>query len=47
MELGVVAQDAELTRRHDEIPGWDDMPAEKKLALTTLALPSGNPRRGS
>ena len=27
-ELGVVAQDAELTRRHDEIPGWDDMPAE-------------------
>jgi arylsulfatase A-like enzyme len=27
-ELGVVPQDAELTRRHDQIPGWDDMPAE-------------------
>jgi arylsulfatase len=27
-QLGVVPQDTELTRRHDEIPGWDDMPAE-------------------
>jgi arylsulfatase A-like enzyme len=27
-ELGVVPQDAELTRRHDQIPGWHDMPAE-------------------
>ncbi len=25
-ELGVVPADAELTRRHDEIPAWDDMP---------------------
>jgi arylsulfatase len=26
--LGVVPEDAELTARHAEIPGWDDMPAE-------------------
>ena len=25
-ELGVIAPDAELTARHDEIPAWDDMP---------------------
>ena len=33
-ELGVVPDGAELTRRHDEIPGWDDMPAELKPVLT-------------
>jgi arylsulfatase A-like enzyme len=32
-KLGVVPEDAELTARHDEIPGWDDMPAELKPVL--------------
>jgi arylsulfatase A-like enzyme len=32
-KLGVVPNDAALTRRHDEIPGWDDMPAELKPVL--------------
>ena len=32
-ELGVVPADAELTRRHDEIPAWDDMPADLKPVL--------------
>ena len=32
-ELGVVPSDAELTKRHDEIPAWDDMPAELKPVL--------------
>jgi arylsulfatase A-like enzyme len=32
-ELGVVPTDAELTRRHDEIPAWDDMPAELRPVL--------------
>jgi arylsulfatase A-like enzyme len=32
-ELGVVPADAELTRRHDQIPAWDDMPAELKPVL--------------
>ena len=32
-ELGVVPEDAELTARHAEIPGWDDMPAELKPVL--------------
>ena len=32
-ELGVVPEDAVLTRRHDEIPGWDDMPAELRPVL--------------
>jgi arylsulfatase A-like enzyme len=32
-ELGVIPADAELTRRHDEIPAWDDMPAELKPVL--------------
>lgn len=32
-ELGVVPETAELTRRHDEIPAWDDMPAELKPVL--------------
>jgi arylsulfatase A-like enzyme len=32
-ELGVVPADAELTRRHDEIPAWDDMPTELKPVL--------------
>ncbi len=30
---GVVPEDAELTARHDEIPAWDDMPAELKPVL--------------
>jgi arylsulfatase A-like enzyme len=33
-ELGVVPQDAVLTKRHDEIPAWDDMAAELKPVLT-------------
>ena len=32
-ELGVIPADAELTRRHDQIPAWDDMPAELKPVL--------------
>ena len=32
-ELGVVPAEAELTARHDEIPAWDDMPAELKPVL--------------
>ena len=32
-KLGVVPKDAELTKRHDEIPAWDDMPAELKPVL--------------
>ncbi len=32
-ELGVIPQDAELTPRHDEIPAWDDMPANMKPVL--------------
>ena len=32
-ELGVVPEDAELTVRHQEIPAWDDMPAELKPVL--------------
>jgi arylsulfatase A-like enzyme len=32
-ELGVIAEDSTLTRRHDEIPAWDDMPAELKPVL--------------
>ena len=32
-ELGVIPQDAELTKRHAEIPAWDDMPAELKPVL--------------
>jgi arylsulfatase len=32
-ELGVVPDDAELTDRHEEIPAWDDMPAELKPVL--------------
>jgi arylsulfatase A-like enzyme len=31
--LGVVPEDAELTARHAEIPGWDDMPADLKPVL--------------
>src|SRR5207248_1594301 len=33
MELGVIPADAELTKRHDEIPAWDDMPEEMKPVL--------------
>jgi arylsulfatase len=32
-KLGVVPKDALLTRRHDEIPSWDEMPAELKPVL--------------
>jgi arylsulfatase A-like enzyme len=32
-ELGVIPREAELTGRHDEIPAWDDMPAELKPVL--------------
>jgi arylsulfatase A-like enzyme len=32
-KLGVVPQAAELTKRHDEIPAWDDMPTELKPVL--------------
>ncbi|MFV8164394.1 arylsulfatase [Mycobacterium sp. 134] len=32
-DLGVVPEDAALTTRHAEIPGWDDMPAELKPVL--------------
>jgi arylsulfatase A-like enzyme len=32
-ELGVVPADCELTARHDEVPGWDDMPDELKPVL--------------
>jgi arylsulfatase A-like enzyme len=32
-ELGVLPAAAELTKRHTEIPAWDDMPAELKPVL--------------
>lgn len=32
-ELGVIPQDAELTKRHKEIPAWDDMPEDMKPVL--------------
>jgi arylsulfatase A-like enzyme len=32
-ELGVIPPEAELTRRHDEIPAWDDMPEDVKPVL--------------
>jgi len=32
-DLGVIPTDADLTRRHDEIPAWDDMPDELKPVL--------------
>ena len=32
-ELGVVPQDAELTKRHDEIPAWDEMDESLKPVL--------------
>ena len=32
-ELGIIPQDAELTKRHAEIPAWDDMPDELKPVL--------------
>jgi arylsulfatase A-like enzyme len=31
--LGVIPADTELTQRHDEIPAWDDMPAELRPVL--------------
>ena len=33
-ELGVIPATAELTKRHKEIPAWDDMPAELKPVLS-------------
>ncbi len=33
-QLGVIPQDAELTKRHAEIPAWDEMPAELKPVLS-------------
>jgi arylsulfatase A-like enzyme len=32
-KLGVIPPDCELTRRHDEIPAWDKMPADLKPVL--------------
>ena len=32
-ELGVIPRDAELTKRHDVIPAWDEMPNEMKPIL--------------
>jgi arylsulfatase A-like enzyme len=32
-ELGVIPDDAELTKRHDEITAWDDMPEDLKPVL--------------
>jgi arylsulfatase A-like enzyme len=32
-ELGVIPPEAELTRRHDEIPAWDEMPEDVKPVL--------------
>jgi arylsulfatase len=32
--LGVIPQDAQLTARHKEIPGWDEMPAALKPVLS-------------
>jgi hypothetical protein len=32
-ELGVIAPDADLTQRHQEIPAWEDMPEELKPVL--------------
>jgi arylsulfatase A-like enzyme len=32
-QLGVIPADAELTARHDEIPAWEDMPADLKPVL--------------
>ncbi len=32
-QLGVIPEDAVLTKRHDEIPGWDEMPAALKPVL--------------
>jgi arylsulfatase A-like enzyme len=31
--LGVIPEDADLTKRHDEIPAWDDMPDDLKPVL--------------
>ncbi len=32
-ELGVIPEDAELTPRHEEIPAWEDTPAELRAVL--------------
>jgi arylsulfatase len=32
-ELGVIPQEAQLTRRHDEIPAWEDMPEKLRPVL--------------
>jgi arylsulfatase A-like enzyme len=33
-QLGVIPPEAELTKRHPQIPAWEDMPAELKPVLT-------------
>jgi arylsulfatase len=33
-ELGIIPEDAELTARPEEIPGWDDMPDDLKPVLS-------------
>ena len=35
-ELGVIPDDAELTARHDEIPGWDDVPEDLRPIIDYL-----------
>jgi arylsulfatase A-like enzyme len=41
-ELGVVPADAELTKRHTEIPGWDDMdPALKPILEREMEVYAG------
>ena len=40
--LGVIPPEAELTRRHDEIPAWDDMPeALKPVLIRQMELYAG------
>ncbi|MCF2515308.1 arylsulfatase [Sphingomonas sp. G124] len=36
-ELGVIPADSELTKRHKEIPAWDEMPEEMKPVLSRQA----------
>jgi Sulfatase len=44
--LGVIPADAELTRRHDEIPPWDDMPeALKPVLIRQMEVYAGAPHR--
>ena len=32
-ELGVIPPESKLTKRHDEIPAWEDMPEDYKPVL--------------